>query len=60
MIVLLFCNHHLIPLLTSLTNYWSLNNYSAGFTPTESSVSVTLLHVSYCLSYKPQNDLNIC
>ena len=43
----------------SLSNNLNLNNYSFGFTPTETSASGTLLYIANHLSYKCQNDLNI-
>ena len=44
----------------SLLNNLYLNNYSFEFTPTETSTGGTLLYITYHLSYKCRNDLNIC
>ena len=38
--------------------YLSLNNYSLGLTPIESSAGGTLLYIANHLLYKPSNDLN--
>ena len=42
-----------------LSNNLNLNNYSFGFTLTESSAGGTLLYIANHLSYKCRNDRNI-
>ena len=37
----------------------NLNNYSYGFTPTETTAGGTILNIANHLSYKCRNDLNI-
>ena len=44
---------------TSLTSNINLDNYSFGFTPTESTAGGTLLYIANHLTYKSRSDLNL-